>query len=152
MPKLDLSAIPVKSGSSYPGKLAEPVAGRSSINLGDTGGLTQFGARICFMAPGAWSSQRHWHEQEDELVLMLEGELVMVEEEGETVMRAGDCATHKAGVPNGHHLINRTDNQAKFLIVGTRSPVDRAHYPDVDLLATDTGSGYVFTRKDGTSY
>jgi uncharacterized cupin superfamily protein len=128
------------------------VAGRSSISLGDAGGLTQFGVRIVMLEPGAWSSHRHWHENEDEFLMMTEGELVMVENEGETIMREGDCATYKAGVANGHHMINRSGSKAAFLIVGTRSTADVAHYPDTDLLATKNGAGYIFTRKDGSSY
>jgi uncharacterized cupin superfamily protein len=152
MPKLDLSAIPFRYGSGYPGKLAEAVAGRSVQNLGDAGGLTQFGAKMIRLEPGAWSSHRHWHENEDECVLMIEGELVMVENEGETIMRKGDVATYKAGVANGHHLINRTDKAAIFLVIGTRTTADRGHYPDTDLLATKNGASYVFTKKDGSAF
>jgi uncharacterized cupin superfamily protein len=151
MPKLDLSAIAVKSGSSYPGKLAEPVAGRSTQMLGDAGGLTQFGVSITTLLPGTWASQRHWHEGEDEFVLILEGDLLLIDNEGEHLMRSGDAACFKAGDANGHHLVNRSDKNGTFLVVGTRNPSDRVHFPDIDLLETTTATGYVFTRKDGTS-
>lgn len=152
MPKLDLSKLVARMGAGYPAPFGEPVQGRASLNLGDAGGLTQFGVKIWTLEPGAWSSQRHWHENEDEFVLMLDGELVMVEEDGEHVMRAGDCATYKAGVANGHHFINRSAKPARFLIVGTRSEVERAHYPDIDLVYAHDENGYGFTRKDGTPY
>ncbi len=50
--------------------------------------------------------------------MMVSGELVLIEENGETLMRPGDCATHKAGVANGHHLVNRSGSPATFLVVG----------------------------------
>jgi uncharacterized cupin superfamily protein len=152
MPKIDLSAVPAKSGSGYPGGFADPVRGRSYQNLGDYAGLTQYGVRICRLAPGAWSSQRHWHENEDEFLMMLEGELVLVEDDGEHVMRPGDCAAWKAGAPNGHHLINRSAGQAAFLVVGTRSATEVAHYPDIDLRYVKDASGGRYLHKDGTPY
>jgi uncharacterized cupin superfamily protein len=153
MPKIDIASLPVRSGSSYPAPLDREVAGRSSINLGDAGGLTQFGVRITMLEPGAWSSHRHWHENEDEFLMMIEGELVMVENEGETIMRPGDCAAYKAGVTNGHHMVNRSDKPAKFLVAGTRAMIDRAHYSDVDMLASKAdGKSYRFTKRDGSGY
>lgn len=151
MPKLDLASIPEASGTGYPPEYAKAVAGRSFQRLGDAGGLTQFGVNVITLQPGAWSSQRHWHEQEDEFVMMLAGELVMIENEGETVMRPGDCAAYQAGVANGHHLVNRSTAPARFLVVGTKSDIDRAHYPDIDMLFT-AAAGDRFTRKDGTPF
>lgn len=152
MPKLDLSTLPVISKTGYPGALADIVRGRSYQRLAAPGGLTQFGVNLCRVAPGSASSQRHWHEKEDEFVVMLEGELILVEEGSEQVMRPGDCATFKAGVANGHHFVNRADKDGVFVVVGTNLPNERAYYPDVDLLYKDdeTGSGYF--RKDGTPY
>jgi uncharacterized cupin superfamily protein len=152
MPKLDLSSLPVRTGSGYPPEFAAAVAGRSSLRLADAGGLTQFGANLITLLPGAWASQRHWHENEDEFVLIVSGSLVMIEDEGETPMRAGDCATHKAGVANGHHLVNRSEKPATFLVIGTRASSEIAHYPDIDLLATRIGTAQAFTRKDGSSF
>ncbi|HAJ04072.1 MAG TPA: transcriptional regulator, partial [Brevundimonas sp.] len=86
------------------------------------------------LPPGAWSSQRHWHEGEDEFVWVLSGEVVLVEDEGETMLRAGDCAGFKAGVKNGHKLENRSDADAVLLEVGTRKPGgDHGEYPDIDM-------------------
>lgn len=152
MPKLDLSAIPVRTGTGYPAEYAQPIAGRSAKRLGDAGGLTQFGVNLIILAPGAWASQRHWHEKEDEFVMVLSGELTMIENEGEILMRPGDCATHKAGVANGHHLVNRSTADASFLVVGTRSETERAHYPDIDMLFTADADGRRFTRKDGSPF
>jgi uncharacterized cupin superfamily protein len=149
VPKLDLSSILPRTGSGYPPPLNEEVKGRASLRLGDAGSLTQFGANLIILQPGAWSSHRHWHEKEDEFVMMLEGELVMIEDEGETIMRPGDCAAYKAGVANGHHFINRSDKEARFLVIGTRAEHEIAHYSDVDMRAEKMPSGYVFTRKDG---
>src|SRR3712207_8259126 len=95
---------------------------------------TLFRSNLVRLKPGAASSQRHWHENEDEFLIVLEGELVLVEDEGETVLRAGDAAGFKAGVPDGHRLVNRTQRDGVFLVVGTRAPAERAHYPDLDLL------------------
>ena len=152
MPKLDLSAIPVARGTGYPPEFAGKLAGRSFQRLGEAGGLTQFGVSLVTLAPGAWASQRHWHEVEDEFVMVLSGELVLIENEGETVLRAGDFATHKAGVANGHHLVNRSGAEATFLVVGTRAATERAHYPDIDMAAFKDESGFRFTRRDGTAF
>lgn len=152
MPKLELSAIPVVNRTGYPAVYAGPLAGRHFQRLGEAGGLTQFGVNLCRLKPGAASSQRHWHEKEDEFVVMLEGELVLVEEGGETIMRPGDCAAFKAGEPNGHHLVNRSGADGVFIVVGTHSPVDRAHYPDIDMLFTADAGGDRFTRKDGSPF
>lgn len=152
MPKLELSSIPAISRVTYPPEFAGKLAGRSFRRLGDAGGLTQFGVNLVTLAPGAWASQRHWHEREDEFVMVLSGELVMIEDGGETVMQAGDCATHEAGVPDGHHLVNRSAADATFLVVGTRMMRDRAHYPDIDMLAVKDESGFRFTHRDGAPY
>jgi uncharacterized cupin superfamily protein len=103
------------------------VEGRSRKRLGRAAGLTHFGVNICTLKPGAASSQRHWHENEDEFVYVLEGEVVLREDGGETVLKPGDAAAWKAGVPNGHCLINRSDRNAVFIEVGTRASTERAH-------------------------
>lgn len=156
MPKIDIASAPVSKGSSYPAPFEEPCKGRVNVRLGIAGGLTQFGVNLTTLEPGAWSSQRHWHAKEDEFVHVLEGEVVLIEDEGETVLRAGDCAAWKAGVENGHHLINRSAQLARLLTVGMRDQEDHAEYPDVDLRSTPGryGRGGVggFTHKDGTPY
>lgn len=152
MPKIDIPSIPVRTGSGYPAPFAEVTKGRSYQSLGDAGGLTQYGVRICRLEPGAWSSQRHWHEQEDEFVFMLEGELVLIDDAGEHRLGPGDAAAFKANDGNGHHLINRSTKPAAFLVVGTRAETETAHYPDIDLKAVDDGTGFRFLHKDGTPY
>ncbi len=152
MPKLDLSKAPVKTGSIYPEPFASQMRGRSSLRLGDLGGLTQFGANLVILAPGAQSSLRHWHENEDEFVMVISGECVLIEDEGETAMRPGNCAAFPAGNPNGHHFVNRADREARFLVVGTRASQEVAHYSDVDLKLEIADGKARFTHKDGRDY
>lgn len=152
MPKLDLSKVPVKTGSIYPEPYASMMKGRSSLRLGDAGGLTQFGVNLVSLEPGALSSLRHWHMAEDEFVMVTEGECVMVQDEGETVMRPGDCAAFPAGSPNGHHFINRTDKVAKFLVIGSKAKREVATYSDVDLMVEVEAGRARFTYKDGTDW
>lgn len=148
MSRLDLSSIPVVSGTGYPAEFAQAVDGRTRQALGDAGGLTQFGVNLVELQPGAASSQRHWHSHEDEFVMVVSGELVLVTDEGETIMRAGDCAAFPAGKPNGHQLVNRSWGAGVFLVVGSRHPDDVALYPDVDLRCANGA----FTHRDGTPY
>ncbi len=133
MPKIDISKATVRTTSVLSGRVPARRAGREKSALGDVVGLTQFGVNLTRLKPGAASALRHWHENEDEFVYILEGELVLIEDEGETLLRPGDAAGFKAGVANGHHLINRTQRDAVYLEIGTRAPDDRGHYPDVDL-------------------
>jgi uncharacterized cupin superfamily protein len=132
VPKVDLSAIPQTNRTGYLPPHGEKVAGRNYRRVAQALGLTDFGVSEVTLEPGAWSSQRHWHEGEDEIVVMIEGEAVLVEEEGETVMRAGDIAAFAKGVANGHHLINRSATQCRFVAVGKPSTTD-CHYPDIDM-------------------
>ncbi len=134
MPKIDPAVHPVLTGSGYLPPYRDAVSGRSWIAIGSAGGLSQFGANLVTLAPGTWSSQRHWHSAEDELVIMVSGTLVLVEDGGETPMHPGDIATFKAGESNGHHLQNRGSAPAVFLAVGTDRPSeDECHYPDIDM-------------------
>lgn len=149
MPKLDIGALGWTRGSGYPAPFAERVGDRARKRLGDAGGLTQFGVNLTRLAPGAMSALRHWHEVEDEFVYVLEGELTLIEETGETLLRPGDGAAFKGGVANGHHLVNRSDAPATYLEIGTRAAEERAHYPDDDLAVTKAEGAFQFTRKDG---
>ena len=152
MLKLDLSKIPTKSGSIYPEPYASMMKGRSSLRLGDAGGLTQFGINLVSLEPGALSSLRHWHLNEDEFVMITAGECVMVQDAGETVMRLGDCAAFPAGNPDGHHFINRTDRVATFLVVGTKAPAETATYSDVDMMVHMAAGKARFAHKDGSDW
>ena len=154
MPRIDLSALPARSGSTYPEPFAGIVAGREWQSLGDAAGLTQFGVNLVRLAPGVWSSQRHWHTHEDEFVYVMEGELVLVTDQGEETMRAGDCAGFKAGVRDGHCLQNRSGADAVFLVVGSRNEDDHGEYSDIDMMfpsARYSGKG-LYLHKDGTPY
>jgi uncharacterized cupin superfamily protein len=152
VPKIDVGSLPVRSGTTYPDPFARIVDGREWQSLSEFAGLTQFGVNLVRIKPGAASSQRHWHEQEDEFVYMVEGELVLIDDEGETVVKPGDAAGFKADVPNGHHLVNRTDRDAVFLVVGTRATRERCHYPDIDLVHEQDGDRYRLTHKSGEPY
>jgi uncharacterized cupin superfamily protein len=147
MPKIDLAAAPERRGSGYPPPFDGPCAGRVRRRLGDAGGLTDFGVNLMRLPPGGWSSQRHWHSHEDEFVYVLEGELVLVEDAGETVLRAGDSAAFPKGSGDGHHLINRSGAAAVYLEVGSRSPEDVTVCSDVDMMSANADGR--FTRKDG---
>jgi uncharacterized cupin superfamily protein len=150
MAKIDLSSVPLMKGSGYPEPYASMMSKRSYLRLGDAGGLTQFGANVTILEPGGVSSMRHWHVHEDEFVMVTEGEVVLVTDDGETVMRVGDCAAFPAGQENGHHFLNRSDTEARFLVVGTRARTETVYYSDVDMMVVDVDGVGTFTRKDGS--
>ncbi len=150
MPKIDVASAPSRAGSQYPAPFHEPCLNRFRRRLGDAGGLTQFGVNLLELAPGAWSSQRHWHSEEDEFVYVLSGEVALITDRGEQTLRAGDCAAFPKGAADGHHLVNRGRVAAVCLEVGARVPGDFTRYPDVDLLFDPNVDGY--TRRDGTPY
>jgi uncharacterized cupin superfamily protein len=149
MPKIDISSIKIESSTGYPAPFRDAVAGRSRQRLGNVVGLDQFGVNLTRLKPGSQSSQRHWHETEDELIYVLEGEIVLCENEGETVLKPGDAAGWKAGVANGHCLVNRTDRDAVYLEIGSRMPRDRAEYPDIDMKVQKDESGVHYTHRSG---
>ena len=150
MPKIDIAAVPERKGTGYPSPFDAPCADRIRQRLGDAGGLTDVGINLMRLPPGNWSSQRHWHSEEDELVYVLEGELVLIEDGGETVLRAGDCAAFPKNSGNGHHMINRSGATAVYLEVGTRSPTDVITCSDIDMMSPSTDGR--FLHKDGTPY
>ena len=151
MPKIDIDNAPTGHGTGYPDEFAAPCKPRRRWRLGDAAGLDQFGVNLLRLPAGAWSSQRHWHTTEDEFVWVVEGEVVLIEEDGETVLVAGDCAGFKAGVPNGHRIENRSDREAVLLEVGSRRPADDAcDYPDIDMILPKGADRYF--HRDGTPY
>lgn len=150
MPKIEVSAVPMRVGAGYPEPFDEPCAGRTRKRLGDAGGLTAFGVNLTRLPPGKWSSQRHWHSHEDELVYVLAGELVLVDDAGETVLRAGDCAAFPKASGNGHHLQNRSASVAVYLEVGSRHPDDLTTCSDIDMKSANRDGRFV--HKDGTPY
>ena len=154
MPKIDLDQVPVEQGSRYPAPYDEPCRARRAQRLALAAGLEQFGVNLVTLPPGAWSSQRHWHGHEDEFVYVVSGELVLIDDDGETAMAAGDCAGFKGGERNGHHLVNRSGADAVFLAVGSRLDPDFGEYPDIDMKwgpgrYTHGGS---YTRKNGDPF
>jgi uncharacterized cupin superfamily protein len=148
MPKLDLEAIEQVNRTGYPPPHDGAVAGRWYRRLAPAGGLTDFGVSHVVLQPGAWSSQRHWHDGEDEFLVMLEGQAVLVEDGGRTVLTTGDCASFPKGTQDGHHLINESDRNCVFVVVGGGTAMGGG-YSDIDMLFTPDGS---YTRKDGTPY
>ena len=152
MPIIDATKLTPRTGSIYPSPYAEMMAGRSSLRLGQAGGLTHFGANLIILQPGAMSSLRHWHQYEDEFVMITEGECVLVQDAGQALMRVGDCAAFPAGSPDGHHFINRSDRTATFLVVGTKAAVEVATYSDVDLKVHIKDGAARFTYTDGTDW
>jgi uncharacterized cupin superfamily protein len=149
--KIDQDSAPTRFGTGYPPPFDAPCLGRKRWKLGDAAGLTQFGVNLLRLPPGQWSSQRHWHTAEDEFLFVLEGEVVLVTDAGEEVLRAGDCAGFKAGEPDGHHVQNRSGAEAVLLEMGSRRPAeDGAEYSDIDLRVRAGTRDY--SHKDGTPY
>jgi uncharacterized cupin superfamily protein len=155
MPKIDVAGLPTTTGTTYPAPFDEPCRGRESVRLGVAAGLTQFGVNRIKLPPGAWSSQRHWHAKEDEFIYVIDGEVTLIDDDGSVVLRQGDAAGFQAGVRVGHHLVNRSDRDAVFLVVGSRDDDDYGEYSDIDLQfgpGRYSGKGGGYTRKDGTPY
>jgi uncharacterized cupin superfamily protein len=149
MPKIDIAAIPAQQIASYPKEFASVISGREKQRIGDAAGLTQFGVNITRIKAGSASALRHTHEAEDEFIYVLKGELVLAENDGETVLRPGDAAGFKAGSGIAHCLINRSDQDALYLEVGTRAKSERVHYPDVDFFMERDERGRRWFRKSG---
>jgi len=150
MPKIHIANVRQIKGVGYPPPFGAPCADRIRQRLGNAGGLRDFGVNLMQLPPGNWSSQRHWHSHEDEFVYVLEGELVLVEDDGETLLRAGDCAAFPKASGNGHHMINRTNLMAVYLEVGSRQSEDITTCSDIDMMSNNADGR--FTRKDGTPY
>ena len=150
MPMIDIGSVPKRKGSGYPAPFHLKAGERVRQALGDAGGLNDFGVNLLKLPPGAWSSQRHWHSAEDEFIWILSGEVTLVTDEGEQILRAGDCAAFPKGHANGHHLVNKSNGMAIVLEVGTRSAADVCEYPDIDM-RIDSKVGH-YTRRDGTPY
>ena len=150
--RIDLTALTSVVGTLYPPPFDVPCRARERTKLGDAAGLTQFGVNLCRLPPGAWSSQRHWHTGEDEFVFVLSGEVVLVTDSGDEVLRAGDAAGFPANDLDGHCLQNRSDREARVLEIGTRMTGSVAYYPDIDMVAPAGGKPAAYTRRDGTPY
>ena len=150
MPKADLSSIEETNATGYPEPYARDVAPRRYRRVGTATGLTRLGMTHCTLDPGGWSSQRHWHKGIDEIVVMLDGEAVLVEDGGETLLRPGDLATFPRNVANGHHLVNRSHKPCTFVAIDNKEGEGDCHYPDVDLIWNMGEERY--THRDGTPY
>jgi uncharacterized cupin superfamily protein len=150
--RIDIAALTPITGTLYPPPFDAPCRARERTKLGDAAGLSQFGVNLLRLPPGAWSSQRHWHTSEDEFVYVLSGEVVLVTDGGEEVLRAGDAAGFPAGDNNGHCLQNRSDRDAEMLEVGSRVPGEIAYYSDIDMVARADGQPAEYTHRDGKPY
>ena len=148
MPKIGIAKIPVDTVCMYPEPFWQPIVGRERKRLGNAVGLSQFGVNLVTLKAGAWSSQRHWHDGEDEFLVMLSGEAVLVEDDGRTVLRPGDCAAWSKGSTNGHHLCNESESDCEFIVVGGGTNTGGG-YSDIDMMFTPEGS---YVHKDGTPY
>ncbi len=151
-PALDPASVPVAAGSDYPAPFGAEAAGRERRALGDALGLANFGVNLTRLPPGVVSSQRHWHSRQDEFVYIVAGEVVLVTDAGEQVLRAGMAVGFPANSGDGHHLINRSDRDAIYLEVGDRSANDECDYPDIDMLVRWIDGAEKYVHKDGTPY
>jgi uncharacterized cupin superfamily protein len=150
--RIDAAMIAPVIGTLYPPPYDQPCRARERRKLGDAAGLTQFGVNLLRLPPGAWSSQRHWHTMSDEFVYIVAGEVLLVTDEGEEILRPGDAAGFKAGDTNGHCLRNQSQSEVLVLEIGTRVADDRGNYPEIDLVSPPGGQPAVYTRRDGTPY
>ena len=152
MPKIDIAKLPVDTRTGYPPPYDRVVVGRQRKRLGNAAGLDQFGVNLTTLKPGAASALRHWHQQEDEFVYILDGEVALIEDGGETILKAGDAAGFKANSRNGHQLVNKSNSDVVYLEVGTRSKHERVEYPDVDLMVVRDEAGMRYTHSNGEPY
>jgi uncharacterized cupin superfamily protein len=152
MPKIDIVSVPADTAYTYPDPFWKVLVGRSRQRLGNAIGLSQFGVNLTRLKPGSWSSQRHWHQNEDEFIYILEGEAVLCEDGGETVLKPGDAAGWKANAGNGHCLMNRTDRDVVLIEVGTRLMRETVVYSDIDMRLERDDKGVTYMHKSGEPY
>jgi uncharacterized cupin superfamily protein len=148
MPKIDLESIPQSNTTTYPAEFADVVQGRWVRRLGPAAGLKDFGVSHVMLKPGAWSAQRHWHEEEDEFLVLLSGAATLIDDSGETPLTAGDCVTFPKNDGNGHCVINKSDKECVFVVVGKHA-IGTCHYPDIDM---HLPAGQAYVRRDGSSF
>jgi uncharacterized cupin superfamily protein len=148
MPKVDLESVAPSNATGYPDPFHKQMAGRWWKRIAPLAGLTELGASHVTLDPGAWSSQRHWHATEDEMVIILSGSAVLVEDDGETEVRPGDILAWSKGSTNGHHLVNRSDGPCTFVAISAGERTTGG-YSDIDMIWSADGT---FRRRDGTEY
>ncbi|GAX41256.1 cupin domain-containing protein [Tolypothrix sp. NIES-4075] len=144
--------VPSRTTTVYPDEFKPLMAGRVKQALGNAAGLKNFGVNLVTLAPGSCSALRHWHTRQDEFIYVIEGEITLITNEGEQILKRGMMAGFPAGEENGHHLVNKSEGMVVYLEIGDRTPGDRGNYPDDDIIAQSTPDGWMFTHKDGTLY
>ena len=149
---IEARSVPRRRGSGYPHPFSVPCAGREKHALGDAFALHQYGVNLVTLPPGTWSSQRHWHSEEDEFIYILDGRPTLVTDDGRAPLAPGMCVGFPAGAANGHHLVNETDAPVIYLEVGSRRMGDDVDYPDIDMQVRNRGTGGTYTHRDGTPY
>lgn len=149
---IDPEKVLESTGSNYPQQFKSTVSGRVKKRLGNAAGLKNFGVNLVRLAPGSCSSLRHWHTRQDEFIYVLEGEVTLITNSGEQVLKPGIAVGFPAGEADGHHLVNRTNADVVYLEMGDRTPGDSANYPDDDLIAEADGNSWIFTHKNGELY
>jgi uncharacterized cupin superfamily protein len=144
--------VPTRTTTVYPDEFKPLMAGRVKQALGNAAKLKNFGVNLVKLAPGSRSALRHWHTRQDEFIYVIEGEITLITNEGEQILKPGMMAGFPAGEENGHHLVNKSDAIVVYLEIGDRTPDDQGYYPDDDIVAKSTPDGWMFTHKDGTLY
>jgi uncharacterized cupin superfamily protein len=150
--RIDVSELPPVVGTLYPSPFDLTSRARARTKLGDAAGLTQFGVNLLRLPPGVWSGQRHWHTHTDEFIYVLDGEVMLVTDDGAETLRTGDAAGFKAGDENGHSLQNDSGGDVLILEIGTRSGEDVGYYNDIDMVAHADGKPAIYTKRNGTPY
>ena len=151
-PALNAADVEGQRGTPFPSPFADRMRGREKRRLGDAFGIAQFGVNQVKLEPGAESALRHWHTLEDEIIYVLSGQLSLITDDGEQVLRSGSVIGFPAGSSNAHHLVNRSSEAAEFLEIGSRIEADNAYYPDDDIAWVEVDGKWALTHKEGTPY
>lgn len=147
-PIVAVEAIEERTKSAYPVPHDAETAGRTKRAIAAALGPSQFGVNITRLAPGAKSALLHWHSQEDEMVLVLEGEVTLDGERERRPLRAGEAAGFPAGHAAGHRIVNTGAAEATILEIGSRVEGDAVTYSGVALRALKQAGAYRFLSED----
>lgn len=141
------------NATGYPGPYRELNTKRYARRLAEHAGLTNFGVNLVRIVPGGQSSCRHAHAVQDEMVLVLEGEITLETDAGEETVTPGTYIGFPKGTGDAHRFVNKSGKDVVFLVIGDRTKPDDVIYPDVDMHGHHGPDGtFIYTRKDGTPY